>query len=145
MKNLHAFTITHTDGKEGQLSDSVGKALLVVNVPSKCGFTHQYKGLQSLSEHYRERGLEIRGFPSNSFARQEPGSDAEVKDFCTRTLGVTFPMSAWISVGEGHPPPLRIPHGQEDEPQVRGKDTVGLHQVPSWPGGKGRRPIRPER
>ena len=97
MKDFHAFVMTDIDGKGRPLSDFVGKALLVVNVASKCGFTHQYKGLQTLYERYRERGFEILGFPTNNFARQEPGTDAEIKDFCTLTYGVTFPMFAKIS------------------------------------------------
>lgn len=82
-----------------------GNVLLIVNTASKCGFTKQYAGLQALYEKYKDQGLEILAFPCNQFGHQEPGDDAAIKNFCTDTFGVTFPVMAKIEVnGEGaHP------------------------------------------
>jgi glutathione peroxidase len=105
MPKLHDFTMKTIDGDERPLADFAGKACLVVNVASKCGLTPQYEGLQRLYDRFQSRGLEILGFPCNQFMQQEPGDDAEVKDFCTTRFGVTFPMFSKIEVnGDGaHP------------------------------------------
>jgi glutathione peroxidase len=86
------------DGKDKSLSDYKGKVLLVVNVASKCGHTPQYKGLEALYERYKEKGLMILGFPANNFLWQEPGTDEDIKKFCTVNYGVTFDMFSKISV-----------------------------------------------
>jgi glutathione peroxidase len=86
------------DGKEQPLSAYKGKTLLIVNVASKCGFTPQYKGLEALYEKYKDRGLVILGFPANDFGWQEPGTDAEIKEFCSVNYGVTFPVFSKITV-----------------------------------------------
>ena len=86
------------DGGEVALSSYKGKVLLVVNVASKCGFTGQYEGLEKLYQTYHKQGLVILGFPANNFFRQEPGTNEEIKQFCTLNYGVTFPMFAKISV-----------------------------------------------
>ena len=84
------------------MGDYKGKALLVVNVASKCGLTPQYEGLQQLYERYRERGLEVLGFPCNQFMGQEPGSEAEIQQFCSTRYNVDFPMFSKIEVnGDG--------------------------------------------
>src|ERR1051325_9699105 len=83
---------------EKNLSDYKGKVVLMVNVASKCGFTPQYTGLEKLYETYKDKGLVIVGFPANNFHGQEPGSDAEIKAFCTGKYNVTFPMMSKISV-----------------------------------------------
>lgn len=82
-----------------------GQVLLIVNTASKCGFTPQYEGLEALYAKYKERGFAVLGFPSNDFRNQEPGSEAEIKDFCTLTYGVKFPMFEKVHVlkGEAHP------------------------------------------
>jgi glutathione peroxidase len=94
--------LTHTvkdiDGKDFDLASLKGKVVLVVNVASKCGFTKQYTGLEALYQKYKDRGLVIIGFPSNDFGGQEPGSDADIKAFCSATYGVTFPMMSKITV-----------------------------------------------
>lgn len=99
------FTLARIDGRSQALSDYRGKVLLIVNVASKCGFTPQYEGLEALYERYRERGFAVLGFPSNDFAAQEPGSDAQIAEFCRSTYGVRFPMFSKIRVkGPGaHP------------------------------------------
>jgi glutathione peroxidase len=98
MKSVYDFTMKDIDGKEVSLSDFKGKVLLIVNVASKCGFTGQYAGLEKLFTTYADRGLVVLGFPANNFMGQEPGTEAEIKKFCTLNYGVTFPMFAKISV-----------------------------------------------
>ncbi len=103
---LHDFSAKTIDGEERSLADFRGKAVLVVNVASKCGLTPHYEGLQELYEEYSPAGLEILGFPCNQFGAQEPGSDAEVKEFCSASYGVTFPMFSKIEVNGGGRAPL---------------------------------------
>ena len=98
MNSIYDFAMNDIDGREVPLSDYRGKVLLVVNVASKCGFTKQYAGLENLYKTYADRGLVVLGFPANNFMGQEPGTEAEIKSFCTLTYGVTFPMFAKISV-----------------------------------------------
>lgn len=97
-QNVHSFTMKTIDGKDQPLSEYKGKTLLVVNVASKCGFTPQYKGLEELYVKYKDRGLVVQGFPANNFMGQEPGTDAEIKEFCSLKYGVSFPMFSKISV-----------------------------------------------
>jgi glutathione peroxidase len=88
-----------------KLSDYKGKVLLIVNVASKCGFTSQYAGLQKIYEKYKDQGFEVLGFPCNDFGGQEPGTNEEIKDFCSLNYGVTFPMFDKVHVkGEGKSP-----------------------------------------
>lgn len=89
---LYDFNGRLADGKTIDFSDYKGKVVLVVNVASKCGFTKQYEGLQSLYAKYKDQGLVILGFPSNQFKNQEPGSNAEVQSFCKMNFGVEFPV-----------------------------------------------------
>lgn len=98
MPTLHDFSARTIDGEERALGDFAGKVALVVNVASKCGLTPHYAGLQKLYEAHRDRGLEVLGFPCNQFAGQEPGSDAEVKEFCSLRYGVDFPLFSKIDV-----------------------------------------------
>ena len=98
MKSVHEAVVTDIDGTERRLTEFSGKVLLIVNVASKCTFTPQYKNLETLYSRFKQRGFEILAFPSNDFGRQEPGTDAEIKSFCTLTYGVTFPMFSKISV-----------------------------------------------
>ena len=97
-ESVHEFTMQSIDGNDVELVDYKGKVLLLVNVASKCGFTGQYEDLQKLYETYKEQGFEILGFPANDFLGQEPGKNEEIKQFCSMTYGVTFPMFAKISV-----------------------------------------------
>lgn len=96
-KTFYDFTALSIDGKEIKMSEYKGKKVLIVNVASECGYTPQYKGLQKLYETYSDR-LIILGFPSNDFGRQEPGSNEEIKEFCTKHYNVTFPMFSKIFV-----------------------------------------------
>ncbi|MBI5705498.1 MAG: glutathione peroxidase [Armatimonadetes bacterium] len=103
--SLYDFKMKDIDGKEMPLAKFKGKVVLVVNVASKCGLTPQYEGLQKLYTTYKDRGLVVLGFPANQFGGQEPGTDTEIKEFCTGKYNVTFPMFSKIVVkGEGiHP------------------------------------------
>jgi len=97
-QSIHQFTMTSIEGKEVKLSDYKGKVLLIVNVASKCGLTPQYEDLEKLYYSKKDKGLVILGFPANNFLSQEPGTDAEIKEFCTKNYGVSFPMFSKISV-----------------------------------------------
>lgn len=96
--NIYGFQLEDINGKPTSLEQYKGKALLIVNVASACGLTPQYEGLEALYEKYQAQGLEILGFPANEFAGQEPGTNAEIKDFCTMKFGIKFPMFAKIAV-----------------------------------------------
>jgi glutathione peroxidase len=97
-ESVYEFTLTDIDGKPVDLKSYDGKVLLIVNVASKCGNTPQYEGLQKLYEQYKDRGLVVLGFPANNFMGQEPGTEEDIKAFCTSNYGVTFPMFSKISV-----------------------------------------------
>jgi glutathione peroxidase len=97
--------ISTLEGEETTLAEHKGKVILVVNVASKCGFTKQYQGLEELYQKYKEDGLVILGFPCNQFGGQEPGSAAEIRQFCSTKYNVTFPMYSKIEVnGDGRHP-----------------------------------------
>src|SRR5262249_54993644 len=97
-KTAYDFSFETLAGDPMPLSQYRGKALLIVNTASKCGFTPQYKGLQALYDKYKGRGLVVIGVPSNDFGAQEPGSAAEIKSFCELNYGVTFPMTSKYAV-----------------------------------------------
>lgn len=106
LKSFHDFKVKDINGKEFDLADLKGKKVLVVNVASKCGLTPQYEELQTLYEHYKERDFVVIGFPANNFNEQEPGTNAEIKEFCEVNYGVTFPMMDKISVAGDDQAPL---------------------------------------
>ena len=104
-ETVYDFTPSSINGQPAPLSAWKGKVLLLVNVASKCGYTPQYKALESTYETYKDRGLVIVGFPANNFGGQEPGSNEEIQTFCSRTYNVQFPMMSKISVkGEDQAP-----------------------------------------
>jgi len=105
MATLHDFSLAAIDGRERSLRDFEGSVVLCVNVASRCGLTPQYEGLQRLYERYHDRGFEVLGFPCNQFMGQEPGSEEEIRSFCTTNYGVTFPLFSKIEVnGDGRHP-----------------------------------------
>ncbi len=106
MPNVHDFTVSAADGSPVALSDFDDKLLLIVNVASKCGFTPQYEGLESLYEELHDKGLEIIGFPCNQFGDQEPGTAEEIQEFCSLNYGVSFPVLAKIEVNGDAAEPL---------------------------------------
>jgi glutathione peroxidase len=102
---VYSFTLNSIDGKPAPLADYKGKVVLLVNVASQCGYTPQYSALEAIYEKYKDQGFVILGFPANNFGAQEPGTNEEIKTFCTRKYSVTFPMYAKISVkGEDQAP-----------------------------------------
>jgi glutathione peroxidase len=103
--NTYDFSALTIDGIELPLAQYRGHPLLIVNVASKCGYTPQYAGLEALYRKYHERGLEVLGFPCDQFGHQEPGAEAEIKEFCSLTYGVSFAMFAKIKVNgpDSHP------------------------------------------
>ena len=105
MTTAYDFTARDIDGKETSLSEYKGKAMLVVNTASKCGFTPQYTGLEKLSQEFKDQGLVVLGFPCDQFGHQEPGDEAEIKNFCSLTYDVSFPMFAKVDVNgpKAHP------------------------------------------
>ena len=105
MTTLHDFTATTIDGREQPLSEYAGKVVLVVNTASECGFTPQYEDLEQLWRGFKEDGLVVLGFPCNQFGNQEPGTEEQIADFCSRNYGVTFPMFAKVDVNgpDAHP------------------------------------------
>jgi glutathione peroxidase len=105
MSSVYDFAANTIDGQSVKLDAYKGKTLLIVNVASKCGFTPQYKGLEALYKKYQSQGLVILGFPCDQFGHQEPGSEQEIKDFCSLTYDVDFPMFAKIKVNgdDAHP------------------------------------------
>ncbi len=107
-KNIYAIHVKNIDGDDISLSQYRGRVLLIVNVASKCGFTPQYAGLEALYKKYSDKGLTILGFPCNQFLAQEPGDEAEIKNFCSLTYDVTFPMFAKIDVNGDAAHPLYV-------------------------------------
>jgi len=105
-KTVYDFTLNSIEGQAMPLSSFKGKVVLLVNVASRCGFTPQYTGLEALYEKYKDRGFVIVGIPANNFGAQEPGTNQEIKTFCTSKYHVTFPMMAKVSVKGGDITPL---------------------------------------
>ncbi len=104
-KSVHDFSVKTIDGTTKKLDAYKGSVLLVVNVASKCGLTPQYTALEALNQTYREKGLRVLGFPANEFGAQEPGTNEEIKSFCSTSYDVTFDMFAKLKVkGEGTDP-----------------------------------------
>ena len=104
--NLYDIELTTIDGTVQKMGVYRGKTLLVVNVASECGFTPQYSGLQALHDRFGDKGFAVLGFPCNQFGHQEPGSEAQIAQFCTLNYGVTFPMFAKIDVNGANTHPL---------------------------------------
>lgn len=115
--------VQNIEGKKTKLSDLAGKAYLVVNTASECGFTPQYKWLESLYKKYKDKGLVIVGFPSNDFGGQEPGSEAEIKSFCELKYKVTFPLFAKVAIKGEKPHPLYA-YLQHKNPNSNSKKEV---------------------
>ncbi len=121
--NVYDFSARRIDGTEEPLERHRGRVLLIVNVASRCGFTPQYAGLQALYAAYRDRGLEILGFPCDQFGHQEPDDEAGIATFCTTRYGVTFPMFAKIDVNGAQAHPLYV-YLQRARPGLLGSRAI---------------------
>lgn len=120
--NAHGFEFTSIEGEPLPLETFKGKAVLIVNTASLCGFTHQYADLQSVWDRYRDRGLVVLGVPSNDFGSQEPGSEAEIKQFCEVNFNVDFPMTSKVKV-----------KGEDIHPFYKwAKQELGAMSQPRW-------------
>ena len=118
---VYGFTLNSIDGKPSPLADYKGKVVLLVNVASQCGYTPQYSGLEATYEKYKDQGFVILGFPANNFGAQEPGTNEEIKTFCTRKYSVTFPMYSKISVKGADQAPLYSYLTKETGPGIAGE------------------------
>ena len=114
--SLYDIPVKDIDGKPTTLSAYKGKVLLIVNVASHCGFTPQYAGLEAIYQKYEAQGLVVCGFPCNQFLSQEPGTDAEIKQFCTSKYNVTFPMFSKLEVNGANRHPLYVALAGADSP-----------------------------
>ena len=121
-KTFYDFKINSINGEELNLSLFKDKTILLVNVASKCGFTKQYYDLQKLYDDYKEKGLVVIGIPSNQFGSQEPGSEAEIKNFCETNFNINFPMTSKYEVKGDNAHPIYI----------WAKETYGKSTVPKW-------------
>jgi glutathione peroxidase len=134
---IYDFTVTDIDGNEVMLSEYQGKVMLIVNVASQCGYTPQYEGLQKIYEEYRDMGLVVLGFPANNFGNQEPGSNEEIKEFCSLNFGVTFPMFAKISVkGSDIHPLYQYLTAEGSNPKFAGEISWNFNKFLVDPSGK---------
>jgi glutathione peroxidase len=115
-ESLYDIPLTDIDGNSTSLKPYQGKVLLIVNVASKCGFTPQYTALEALYQKYKDQGLVVLGFPCNQFKQQEPGTDAEIKQFCTSKYDVTFPMFDKLEVNGANRHPLYVLLAGKDSP-----------------------------
>jgi glutathione peroxidase len=116
------FTMNSLDGKPVNLAKYEGNVVLIVNVASQCGYTPQYEGLEQLNKRYAARGLRLLGFPSNDFGQQEPGTNAEIADFCEKNFGVTFDMFSKISVvGNAKAPLYKYLTSPQTNPKFSGE------------------------
>src|SRR5271166_4057847 len=117
---VYSYTLNSIDGKPAPLAEYKGKVVLLVNVASRCGFTPQYSALEATYEKYKDQGFVILGFPANNFGAQEPGTNEEIKTFCSRKYSVTFPMYSKISVKGADQAPLYAYLTKETGPGISG-------------------------
>lgn len=115
-ESIYDLPLKDIDGKDTSLKPYQGKVMLIVNVASKCGFTPQYTALEALHQKYKDRGLVVLGFPCNQFGGQEPGTDAEIKQFCSSKYNVTFPMFDKIEVNGANRHPLYVMLASKESP-----------------------------
>jgi glutathione peroxidase len=135
--SIHDIEIQSLKGEPGSLGDYKGKAVLVVNVASKCGLTPQYEGLERIHERYADRGFTVLGVPCNQFGAQEPGSPDEIETFCSTTYGVTFPLTEKIDVnGEGRHPLYEQLTSTEDAEGKAGDITWNFEKFLVSPEGE---------
>ncbi len=128
-KSVLEFKMKDIDGKDVKLKKYKGDVLLIVNTASKCGYTPQYEGLQTIFDKYKSQGFNVLGFPANNFGGQEPGKESEIKEFCESKFKVTFPMFAKISVkGEDQHPFYNFLTAKETNPKFSGDITWNFNK-----------------
>ena len=136
-KSVYDFTMNSIDGQSTPLSTYKGKVVLLVNVASRCGYTPQYTALESVYEKYKGRGFVIVGIPANNFGSQEPGTNAEIKTFCSTKYNVTFPMMAKVSVkGSDITPLYQYLTDKATNPQTGGEILWNFTKFLIGPDGK---------
>ncbi|MXO90425.1 glutathione peroxidase [Pontixanthobacter aquaemixtae] len=123
MTTIADFSVKKPDGSDLDLSEKKGKVLLVVNTASKCGFTPQYDGLESLHQEYGEKGFEVLAFPCNQFGGQEPGNAEEIEEFCKVNFGLTFPLMQKVEVNGDGASPL-FDWMKREAPGLMGSKTI---------------------
>ena len=123
MTSVHDFSAKTIDGSDQSLSAYAGDVMIIVNVASKCGFTPQYTGLESLYQQYKDQGLTVLGFPCNQFGAQEPGDEQEIANFCSTSYDVTFPMFAKVDVNGPKAHPL-YDHLKKAKPGFAGSKSI---------------------
>jgi glutathione peroxidase len=129
VKSFYEINVTDIDGNDVNLGKYQDKVVMFVNTASKCGYTPQYEGLQAIYDKYKDRGFVILGFPANNFNGQEPGTNEEIKEFCTLKYKVTFPMFAKISVaGEDQHPLYQYLTGARTNPEFAGEITWNFNK-----------------
>lgn len=123
MSSIYDFEVKDSKGNVVPMSEFRNKALVIVNVASKCGYTPQYTGLEALYEKFKDKGLVVLGFPCNQFGAQEPGSDSEIQQFCSLTYNVTFPVLSKVDVnGDGAHPLYKFL--KEQKPGLLGTEAI---------------------
>lgn len=137
MTDIYEFSGKNIKGEDVPLSNYKGKVLLIVNTASKCGFTPQYKGLESLYKEYQGKGLEILGFPCNQFGKQEPGNADDIGEFCELNFGVTFPLFDKIEVNGPNTHPL-YEYLKKEAPGLLGSGAVKWNFTKFLVDGSGR-------
>jgi glutathione peroxidase len=136
-KSIYDFTMNSIDGESTPLAKYRGQVMLVVNVASRCGFTPQYAALEKVYEKYKERGFVIVGFPANNFGGQEPGTNEEIKTFCSTKYNVTFPMMAKVSVkGDDKTPLYQFLTDKSANPQTGGEIQWNFTKFLIGPDGR---------
>ncbi|HEY8716048.1 MAG TPA: glutathione peroxidase [Candidatus Acidoferrum sp.] len=136
-KSVYEFTLNSIDGQPAPLAAYKGKVVMLVNVASRCGFTPQYEALEAVYEKYKDRGLVIVGIPANNFGGQEPGSNQEIKTFCSSKYHVTFPMMAKVSVkGEDQTPLYQYLTDKSANPQTGGEIQWNFTKFLVGPDGR---------
>ena len=136
-KNVYDYTLNTIDGQPAPLSAYKGKVLMMVNVASRCGFTPQYRALETIYEKYRDRGFVIVGIPANNFGAQEPGMNQQIKTFCQSKYNVTFPMMSKVSVkGEDKTPLYQYLTDKTTNPKTGGDIQWNFTKFLVGPGGQ---------
>jgi glutathione peroxidase len=123
MSNIYEYSANSLNGVPVDLASYRGKVLLIVNTASNCGFTPQYQGLEAVYQQFKDKGVEVLGFPCNQFGRQEPGSSDEIGAFCEKNYGVTFPLFAKIDVNGDEAHPL-FKHLKQQAPGLMGTEAI---------------------